>query len=189
MSYTPPELAPHCPCYSGRSRMQSFICQYGHLTECHYPLDCDQASCNHLWKYHEDMTQQKMDQRRELTLALLKAHAQPHCTECQGQGVIKLPHTIQSPHFRPLTGEDNITFQLDAVCTCVSNSSTGQAEAAQVPANSTFTQKDGQRLKQLQQLMADGHASDDEIAELRKLAEKWQDTYTRHLLDSREEKP
>lgn len=25
-----------------------FFCQFGHMTECHFPLDCKQAACSHL---------------------------------------------------------------------------------------------------------------------------------------------
>ena len=29
------------------------FCPTGHMLECHYPLDCQQAQCSHLWKYRE----------------------------------------------------------------------------------------------------------------------------------------
>ena len=47
-----------------------------------------------------------------------------------------------------------------------------------------FTEQDRRRLKQLQQLMEDDQVSDEDIAELQKLAEKWQAAYTQHLLDN-----
>lgn len=41
-----------CP-QGQRCPMACFLCQYGHITECHYPLNCDDAQCSHF----EDNTQ------------------------------------------------------------------------------------------------------------------------------------
>jgi len=35
-----------CPLGS-TSAMACMFCSYGHMTECHYPLNCEQADCSH----------------------------------------------------------------------------------------------------------------------------------------------
>ena len=34
------------------SSMACMFCQFGHMTDCHYPLSCEQADCSH----HQDET-------------------------------------------------------------------------------------------------------------------------------------
>lgn len=43
--YPPPERNPKCQC-KGNPMAQMF-CMYGHMTECHYPMACDEAKCSH----------------------------------------------------------------------------------------------------------------------------------------------
>ena len=47
-----------------------------------------------------------------------------------------------------------------------------------------FTEIDGHRMRQLQQLMEDDQACPEDICELQQLAKKWQAAYTQHLLDN-----
>ena len=35
-----------CP-MSGTSPMACMFCQYGHMTDCHYPATCEEANCSH----------------------------------------------------------------------------------------------------------------------------------------------
>jgi len=35
-----------CP-MGGTSPMACMFCQYGHMTDCHYPLTCEEADCSH----------------------------------------------------------------------------------------------------------------------------------------------
>ena len=35
-----------CP-QGGANPMACMFCQYGHMTDCHYPLTCDEAECSH----------------------------------------------------------------------------------------------------------------------------------------------
>lgn len=35
-----------CP-LGGASPMACMFCWYGHMTECHYPLTCEEAQCSH----------------------------------------------------------------------------------------------------------------------------------------------
>lgn len=39
-----------CP-INGLNPVACFFCRYGHLLECHYPLDCEKAQCSHWQKY------------------------------------------------------------------------------------------------------------------------------------------
>jgi len=39
---------PLCQCDNGMAPM---FCPFGHLTECHYPMNCEQAQCSHLERY------------------------------------------------------------------------------------------------------------------------------------------
>ncbi|MFW9973016.1 MAG: hypothetical protein ACFFDF_22715 [Candidatus Odinarchaeota archaeon] len=35
--------------------MKCMFCPYGHMTECHFPLTCDEAECSHYQsQYQED---------------------------------------------------------------------------------------------------------------------------------------
>jgi len=40
-----------CP-LRGAAAMACMFCQYGHLTDCHYPRTCEEANCSH---YQEEM--------------------------------------------------------------------------------------------------------------------------------------
>jgi hypothetical protein len=42
---------PACIC---PNPMVAFFCQTGHMLECHYPLNCEDAMCSHLAKYDMD---------------------------------------------------------------------------------------------------------------------------------------
>ena len=35
-----------CP-IGGTGPMACMFCQYGHMTDCHYPLTCEEANCSH----------------------------------------------------------------------------------------------------------------------------------------------
>lgn len=37
-------VQPECHCYNG---LQATLCMTGHILECHYPLSCEQAQCDH----------------------------------------------------------------------------------------------------------------------------------------------
>lgn len=39
---------PNCVCFSFPA---AFGCPTGHMLECHYPLSCDEAGCDHLARY------------------------------------------------------------------------------------------------------------------------------------------
>lgn len=41
-----------CP-LNARTGHACMFCQYGHLTDCHYPKTCREAQCSHLARYQE----------------------------------------------------------------------------------------------------------------------------------------
>ena len=55
-NYISPEQNPDCRCLQ-RGVLAATFCASGHMTKCHYPLDCRTAGCNHLYKYYEDFNE------------------------------------------------------------------------------------------------------------------------------------
>jgi hypothetical protein len=43
-------LQPHPLCICPDA-MAAMFCPHGHMLECHFPLDCNQAQCSHLSRY------------------------------------------------------------------------------------------------------------------------------------------
>lgn len=52
MDYPPPSENPKCICWPNLTA--AFFCQTGHLTECHYPMDCEGAECGHYLLHVEE---------------------------------------------------------------------------------------------------------------------------------------
>jgi len=46
---------PSCICSNA---MQAFFCPTGHMLECHYPMDCQEAKCSHLAKYEVEFEEE-----------------------------------------------------------------------------------------------------------------------------------
>ena len=46
--YPPPAQNPVCVC---PNPMAAFLCPYGHMTECHFPMSCREANCAHMDRY------------------------------------------------------------------------------------------------------------------------------------------
>jgi hypothetical protein len=44
------EANPACVC---PTPMHAMFCSFGHMLECHYPMTCTEAQCNHLDRYQE----------------------------------------------------------------------------------------------------------------------------------------
>jgi hypothetical protein len=49
--YPPPELARGCKCKEAPNRQ--ILCPWGHLTSCHWPLECHEAECDRAQESHE----------------------------------------------------------------------------------------------------------------------------------------
>lgn len=47
---SPLQATPGCVC---DNPMAAMFCPYGHMMECHYPMNCEQAQCSHLTRYRE----------------------------------------------------------------------------------------------------------------------------------------
>lgn len=52
-----------CP-INGNSPMACMFCNFGHMTECHYPMTCQEANCSH---YREQNADEEADLPEDLT--------------------------------------------------------------------------------------------------------------------------
>ena len=43
--FPPAYFNPNCQCR--KDQKNPMYCMTGHLTECHYPLECEEANCSH----------------------------------------------------------------------------------------------------------------------------------------------
>ena len=113
MEYVPPSQAAMCVCPNA---LASTFCSTGHTLECHFPLTCDMAGCNHLERYgfHAD-TVATLEAE---AVARLAAWAAPGCEECGGKGyqekTYSIPITVPAPG---VPGEMELKGK--AICTCI----------------------------------------------------------------------
>ena len=85
MKYVAPGMNPGCVCT--QAGVAPMFCGTGHLLECHYPLDCGAAVCNHLPKYFEEFPDADNLQALESAAAERIAQlADKDCPECGGAG-------------------------------------------------------------------------------------------------------
>lgn len=123
MKFAKPNQVPTCVCRDTPNPMAATFCPYGHMTECHYPLDCGQASCSHVTRY-EEVDPADFAAREELTLSFLQRISEPHCDSCRGSGTIEISETVELPPGILPAGHDNkATFTSLAVCSCISAAS------------------------------------------------------------------
>ena len=125
MNYASPQAAHICNCRD--NGMAPMFCPTGHLTECHHPLDCQEAACSHLPRYDEEIDQSEMEMLEKLAVSHLQQLADPSCTECSGDGKTQIESTIESTIRSTIPGpdllqpetEEEFTFTSTAVCPCV----------------------------------------------------------------------
>ena len=121
MNYAPPEYVLLCRCRaSGAGPAAAMFCPTGHMTECHYPLPCDQAACGHLPRY-DDYSQDQLDHLSNLAQERLRTMADASCPDCSGSGLVdRTIHTgIPTPDFlKEYTEEPTISFDAQAICAC-----------------------------------------------------------------------
>ena len=55
MPYPPPDQNPKCVCWP--NLMAAFFCPTGHMLECHYPMTCSEAECEH---YQREMSDDEL---------------------------------------------------------------------------------------------------------------------------------
>lgn len=121
MTYAPPDHVPLCRCRaSSAGAAAAFFCHTGHMTECHYPLSCDQAACSHLTRY-DDYTQEQLSDLANRAQQRLTSMADSSCPECSGSGLVKLTirTEIPTPDFlKEHTTEPTVSFAAQAICAC-----------------------------------------------------------------------
>ena len=141
MNYASPQATHICNCRD--NGMAPMFCPTGHLTECHHPLDCQEAACSHLPRYDEEMDQSEMDQSEmdqsemdqsemelleKLAINHLQQLADPSCTRCSGEGRTEIQSTTPGPDLLQPEAVEEFTFTSTAVCPCVSNPTARQAQ-------------------------------------------------------------
>lgn len=117
MNYIDPSHVHTCPCRD-RGASTTF-CMSGHLTECHYPLDCRDAACSHLPRYSEDFLEQ-MPRFEHEARQRLTALAHPTCNQCNGSGLTTVQKTmeINVPESMLHILQNPVTIQGLAICPC-----------------------------------------------------------------------
>ena len=120
MNYAKPENAPLCRC-KDKAVLTAMFCPTGHITECHFPLNCRQAACSHLPRYEEELEPQDMARLEEVAENTLSHLADPFCDQCDGAGRSDLPFTVELPDMPPILGASIITFTAVAICPCVAD--------------------------------------------------------------------
>lgn len=99
--------------------MAMMFCQFGHMTECHFPLNCSQAACSHLSKY-DDYSTAELAGLEELTVAALGKVADSNCEECQGAGFVERCYQLNSPFPAEVTlVPPEIEVVGAVICNCV----------------------------------------------------------------------
>ena len=126
MNYASPQATHICNCRD--NGMAPMFCPTGHLTECHHPLNCQEAACSHLPRYDEEMDQSEMELLEKLAINHLQQLADPSCTRCSGEGRTEVQSTIPWPDLLQTEAEEEFTFTSTAVCPCVSNPTARQAQ-------------------------------------------------------------
>ena len=126
MNYASPQATHICNCRD--KGMAPMFCPTGQLTECHHPLDCQEAACSHLPRYDEEMDQSEMELLEKLAINHLQQLADPSCTRCSGEGRTEIQSTTPGPDLLQPEAVEEFTFTSTAVCPCVSNPTARQAQ-------------------------------------------------------------
>ena len=118
MNYANPSNVPVSACAGNRGMCPLCSAMTGHLTECHFPLDCKTAACNHLSRY-DPLEQEELGRLAELAVTHLQRLAEKDCVDCGGTGAVEVFETFPVPEaFRHLA-DDEWTVTTSAVCRCV----------------------------------------------------------------------
>lgn len=118
MNYAPPDHAPLCRCRA--SPIAATFCPTGHMTECHYPLTCDQAACGHLPRY-DDYAREHLDQLVKQAQQRLRTMADAACQKCAGTGLldVTIRTDMPTPDFlKEHIAEPTLSFSAKAICAC-----------------------------------------------------------------------
>ena len=122
MNYATPQSAPTCRC-AVRGGLAPMLCNTGHMLECHHPLTCDQAACNHLQRY-TSMEVGELAAREEQALLHLVELADPDCSTCHGVGYNETTTSVDVDNLEvPAEPEparpQTLEFVNLAICVCV----------------------------------------------------------------------
>ena len=135
-TYSPPRLSQNCHCREDPAA--TMFCGFGHMTECHRPLDCAAASCGHLSKYGYSPAEVELAERRAADL--LRRLASSDCESCAGSGLIERRLSITSfvalfgggsgAVIRGLALPDGgmLEVSVQSVCECIAINLLGQVE-------------------------------------------------------------
>ena len=93
MNYAPPAQVKLCVCQKAGNPMGMMFCTFGHMTECHFPLQCHDAACGHLPSY-DAYPPLELEALGDLAEKHLRDLATPDCEECQGAGRVETTFDI-----------------------------------------------------------------------------------------------
>lgn len=125
-SYLPPDSTEHCEC-KGQPLKQMF-CSFGHMLNCHFPMDCIWAGCPKLMDY--DYAPDVAFKIQVTAHEMLATLANPECQICKGSAKKKVS-AIESNFLGPNTKEvleesaeqfgigDPDDMEITTLCDCV----------------------------------------------------------------------
>ena len=114
-SYLPPRLTERCICREFPIR--AMMCLMGHITECHYPMDCALAGCSHL--DDSDLEADEIGKVRAASRKIFDHFAEPGCGSCQGTGMRQVEITLKELHGIEDDDFEDQDLQLQTPCECV----------------------------------------------------------------------
>ena len=114
-SYLPPRLTERCICKEFPIR--ATMCLMGHVTECHYPMDCALAACSHLANH--DFETDEIARIRAASREIFDQLADPDCEICQGTGLRQIEITFKELHGIEDDRVEDQDLQLQTPCDCV----------------------------------------------------------------------
>ena len=118
MNYAPAREARRCPCRDGEEPAEAAPRRACHPSECHHPLDCREAACEHLLRSQGIGETETAGLERDARM-LQQSLADPGCQECRGNGALAVPVTLRVPEdLRHLMGEE-LTRECRVICQCL----------------------------------------------------------------------
>ena len=119
-AYLPPDLSPHCQCQGNPQK--AFFCMTGHALECHYPMTCRTAGCDHLPIY--DFTPEEVHEAGLEADRVLARAADPECATCDGSGQRDFTLTLgqiygEGPSVVHIGASPDLPVQVAGPCHCI----------------------------------------------------------------------
>ncbi len=107
VNYLRPGLTQQCLCRD--DAVKAMLCSTGHMTECHYPMDCRMAGCGHLEQSGMDVSIVRV--LRADSVEWLAEMADDGCELCNGSGIKREErslHELFGMFTNPFTGLPDI---------------------------------------------------------------------------------